>query len=144
MHIVAREKIDAIEGVTGDEALDFVERSERIEGAEPGFEPVGFKPDGVTVGLASLCAARLAKIAGRAALAEGNERADASTPIPPARRTSISRKSGLTPARSAGFANDLNVAKGIGHGTRFFVQAGGGKNNIGERRGLGEEEILND
>ncbi len=73
MHVVAREKIDAVECVAGDEPLDFVEDGERIEGTEFGLEAVGFEPDGVTIGLAGLRAARLAEIGGGAAFAERNQ-----------------------------------------------------------------------
>ena len=142
MHVVAGEEIDAIKGVTGNEALDFVERSERIEGAEPGFEPVGLKPDGVTVGLAGLHAARLAEIAGGAAFSERNERAniDAHASSEP----NDDFKVRFDACAIGCLADDLDVAECVGHSAGFFVEAGSGKNDIGERRGLGKEKILHD
>ena len=102
VHVVAGEEIDTIEGVAGNEAGDFIQHGERIEGAEFGLEAVGLEPDGVAVGLAGLRAARLAEIGGdaaRFACPKGTS-VLTSTPMAPARRTRIS-KSGLTPARSA-------------------------------------------
>ena len=142
VHVVAREKIDAIESVAGNEALDFVERGERIEGAEFGLEAVGFKPDGVPVGLAGLRAARLAEIAGGAAFAERNERADVDAHS--AGESNEDFEVGFDACAVCGFADNLDIAEGVGDGAGFFVEAGGGENNVSESRGLGEEKILHD
>ena len=72
-HIVAAEKIHAVEFVSGDQTLDLVEHRQRIEWAEPGLEAVSREPDGMAVGLAGLRAARLAEIGVDAGLAEGNQ-----------------------------------------------------------------------
>ena len=62
-NVVAAEEIEAVELVAGNEALDLVEDSERIEGAEARLKAVGGEPDGVTVGFPGLCAAGLAEVA---------------------------------------------------------------------------------
>ncbi len=142
VHVVAREKIDAIELVAGNEALDFVEDGERIEGAEFGFKAVGFKPDSVPVGLARLRAARLAKIASGAAFAKGNKRADVDAHG--AGEPNENFEVGFDACAVGGFANDLDVAEGVGDGAGFFVETRGGKNDVSQRRSLGEEKILHD
>ena len=38
----------------------------------------------------------------------------------------------------------MDVAIGVGHGAGFFIEAGGGKNHIGQSGGFGEEKILHD
>ena len=41
-------------------------------------------------------------------------------------------------------AHHLHIAKGVGDGAEFLLEACSRKNHIGKRRGLGEEEILQD
>ena len=55
MLIVAAEELEAEEFViAGDDALDFVEDGEGVEGRELGFKVVGGEPDGVAVGFSGL------------------------------------------------------------------------------------------
>ena len=58
-------------------------------------------------------------------------------------RTIIS-KSVRTPARSSGLFDLLEVAVGVGDGAGLLVEVGGGEDDVGKLRGLGEEHVLND
>jgi hypothetical protein len=144
--VVASEEIDAVESVAGNETLDFVENGKRIEGAEFGLKAVGFKPDGVPIGFAGLRAAGLAEIGGGATrisvLAKGDERADIDAHA--AGETDEDFKVGFDAGAVGSLANDLNVAEGVGDGAGFFVEAGGGKDDVSKRCSLGEEKILDD
>ncbi len=64
-------------------------------------------------------------------------------PILSAMRTIIS-KSVRTPARSAGLVDQLEVAVAVGDGAGLLVEVRGGKDDVGERGGLGEEHLLHD
>src|SRR5581483_8220145 len=77
MLIVSAEQLQAQQlVVTRHKALDLVEYCEWIEGRELRLEVLRREPDGVTVGLAGLCAARLPNVRPQPALAERHERLD--------------------------------------------------------------------
>ena len=43
-----------------------------------------------------------------------------------------------------GLLDELQIAVGVGDGAGLLVEIGGGKNDVGERGGLGEEHVLHD
>ena len=55
-------QIDPIQCIAGNQPLDLVQHSKRIEGAELWLKVVGRQPDSMAVGLACLHAAGLAEV----------------------------------------------------------------------------------
>src|SRR5229473_1210377 len=60
--VVAAEELEAEQVVAGDEALNLIEDSPGIEGAQLGLEIVSGEPDCVTICFAGLCASGLAHV----------------------------------------------------------------------------------
>ena len=139
--VVAAEKLQAKQIVAGDEALDLVEDREGIEGAELGLEVVGGEPDGVTVGLAGLRAAGLAHV-GAEAFAEGDECLHIRAHLVGDADDHL--EVGADAGAVARLVDQLEVAVAVGDGAGFFVEVRGGKDDVGKRRGLGEEHLLHD
>ena len=128
MLIVAAEKLKAQQVVAGDEALNLVENCERIERAELRFEVVGGEPDGVTVGLAGLCATGLAHV-GANAFAEGHECANVRAHLvgDADDHLEVSADAGAV----AGLVDELKVAVAVRDGAGFLVEIRGGKDDVG-------------
>ena len=139
-HVVATEKIEPVECVTGNQPFDFVEHGEWIERAELRFKVVGCEPDGVTICLAGMRATRLAQVGGHAAFAEGNQHLDIDSHA--ACETHEDFEVGLDTGAIGCFLHQLHIAKGVGDSAGFFVKTRGWKDNVGQRGGLREEDVL--
>ena len=99
------------------------------------------EPDGVAVGLAGLRAAGLAHV-GAKAFAEGDERADVGAHLVGDADDHL--EVGADAGAVGGLFHLLEVAVAVGDGAGLLVEVGGGKDDVGERGGLGEEHVLHD
>ena len=92
----------------------------------------------MAIRFARLRAARLAQIGGDAAFAKGNQRLDVRAHG--AGQANQNFKVRLDAGAISGLFDHLHIAESVGHGAGLLVEAGGGKHNVGQRRGLGEED----
>jgi hypothetical protein len=141
--VVAAEEIEPVQFIGRDQALDLVENGEGSKGLRRGSRPWAVSQTAWRSASPD-CAPRDWPMSAETPLVlpKGTSFLT-SAPMAPAMRTMIS-KSGLTPARSAAFFDQLDVAVGVGDGAGFFVEAGGGQDYVGEGGGFGEEDVLDD
>ena len=140
--VVAGQKLEAQQVVAGDEALDLVEDGEGIEGAELGLQVVGGEPDSVAVGLAGLRAAGLAHVGAEAPLPKGTSCLNVRAHL--VGEADDHLEVGADAGAVCGLRDQLEVAVAVGDGAGLFVEVRGGKDDVGEGGGLGEEHVLND
>ena len=141
-NVIAAEQIQSIELVSGHETLDLIENSERIERAQLWFEIVCREPDCMAVSLSGLCATRLTEVGSHSAFAEGHEGLDVGTHC--AGEADKDFEVRFDSGAVGCFAGKLDVAEGIGYSACLLIKACGRKYNVGDCRGLGEKQILND
>src|SRR5581483_3854199 len=137
--VITGDQVEARDVVAGDQALNFVEHGNRIEGRHAGLEPVRFQPNSVTVRLAGLRAARLAHVGTRGA-AEGNQVVEFKAHLVGDANDDLKIRLGA--CQVAGFAQHLQVAAGVGEGAGLLVRIGRRQQHVGQRSYLRQEHIL--
>ena len=88
------------------------------------------------------CAPRVWPMSARSAFAEGDERAHVGAHLVGDADDHL--EVGADAGAVAGLVDQLQVAVAVGDGAGLLVEVGGGKDDVGERGGLGEEHVLHD